>query len=496
MKEFGDFQTNIGLAKKMCNILLALGVNPNFIIEPTCGEGNILMEATNLFKNSKKSIGVELQKSYVDQLKSKIIDKKIEIINDDVFKYRFDNISIKKNEKILLIGNPPWVTNSNLNGKNLPKKSNFKKEKGLDAITGNANFDISEFIILHLLTVFKEKKGYSAFLCKTQVARNIIEFLPSTDLKIKNIKIYEFDSKKEFNVSVDACLFFCEFGDPLEKKYRGEIYDIDSPNKKIKEFGWYKDKFVSNLKNYLSTEFLEGKSSFTWRSGVKHDCSKVMELEKHIDGKFKNKLGEILNIEDEYVFPLLKSSNIKGGVISNTKKYVIITQRKPGEETNSIQKKSPKLWRYLSRNKDLFQKRKSIIYKNNPEFSIFGIGKYSFSPYKVAISGLYKTPNFSFIRPEEKDIMLDDSCYSIGVESLKDASIVFATLNSKIVLSFLSSIIFLDSKRPYTKKQLMRINIKKATQELGIKYIRGFLKKEKNFPEITKKDFNDFLEKY
>ena len=46
-------------------------------------------------------------------------------------------------EPILVIGNPPWVTNSAmglLGGSNLPSKSNFQRLRGLDAITGKSNF--------------------------------------------------------------------------------------------------------------------------------------------------------------------------------------------------------------------------------------------------------------------------------------------------------------------------------------------------------------------
>ena len=46
----------------------------------------------------------------------------------------------------LVLGNPPWVTNAELGllkNSNLPIKSNFQGHKGLEALTGKANFDIS-----------------------------------------------------------------------------------------------------------------------------------------------------------------------------------------------------------------------------------------------------------------------------------------------------------------------------------------------------------------
>ena len=64
----------------------------------------------------------------------------------NVFKFDFqDTKRSVENCDILILGNPPWVTNSelsSLNSNNLPKKTNFKELNGLDAITGKGNFDI------------------------------------------------------------------------------------------------------------------------------------------------------------------------------------------------------------------------------------------------------------------------------------------------------------------------------------------------------------------
>lgn len=53
---------------------------------------------------------------------------------------------------------------------------------------------------------------------------------------------------------------------------------------------------------------------FEWRQGVKHDCSKVMELS--VDGSvLKNGQGETVDIEDDIIFPLIKSSMFKMPII-------------------------------------------------------------------------------------------------------------------------------------------------------------------------------------
>ncbi|MFH7025289.1 MAG: hypothetical protein ACHBN1_07775 [Heteroscytonema crispum UTEX LB 1556] len=110
---------------------------------------------------------------------------------------------------------------------------------------------------------------------------------------------------------------------------------------------------------------------------------------------------------------------------------------------------------------DRFVKRKSSIYKGKSPFSIFGIGDYSFSFYKVGISGLHKDFQFRIIYPvDNRPVMLDDTCYFISCFSLKQAILIASLLNNPKCLEFLRSRTFLDAKRPITKKLLQCINLK------------------------------------
>ena len=156
-------------------------------------------------------------------------------------------------------------------------------------------------------------------------------------------------------------------------------------------------------------------------------------------------------------------------VIKDFKKYVIVTQHKVREDTSYLSNSAPKTWAYLQDNVQLFQNRKSSIYRGAPEFSMFGIGDYSYSRYKVGVSGFYKTPLFSVLFSEdEKPVMTDDTSYFICFDSYENAYVAMLILNSDKVQAFLKSIAFLDAKRPYTKKVLERLSIAKAVQDIDI----------------------------
>lgn len=468
--EYGDFQTNTELANKVAEHLANRNISPEIVIEPTCGKGNFIIAALSNFKTIKKVVGIEIYKPYVWETKFSILDfflsnpesnkPEITIIHSSVFDFDFKAISKEfPSEKLLVIGNPPWITNSelgSLNSSNLPKKSNFKRQNGIDAMTGKGNFDIAEYITLMLLDAFQYHNGYLALLVKNSVIKNIVFDQKNKQYRIGEIEKYCIDSKKEFNVSVEASLIYCQFNS--NPSFECNEFDFYSLEKRV-SFGWLKSKFVSNLAIYNKTKEIDGVCTFEWRQGIKHDCTAVMELER-INGHFENKQSDKIELEEDLVYGLLKSSDLKETVVRNTRKYTIVTQTKVGQETSYIQFIYPKTYSYLKKNVSKFQARKSSIYRGKPLFSIFGIGDYSFKPFKVAISGLYKTYHFTLVLPEKnKPIMLDDTCYFIGFDSIEYAVYALVLLNSKTAESFLKSVTFTDAKRVFTKDVLMRLDL-------------------------------------
>jgi hypothetical protein len=473
-REFGDFQTNDDLSLKVVRYVYDKVKDIEFILEPTCGKGSFIISSLLVYDNLKRIVGVEIHLPYVwetkfnilsyyliNKTKNKSVD--IEIIHANAFDYSYQELSESTIKlKSLVIGNPPWVTNSELSSidsTNLPTKSNFKNHSGFEAITGKGNFDIGEYISLIMLKCFQYHNGVFAFLIKNSVIRNLINDQKRNQFQISRNEKLNIDSKKEFNASVNASLFYSELNNGIELTCN-EIDFYSSSH--ITYFGWYKDKFVNSINDYDLTSEIDGESKIIWRSGVKHDCSKIMELNIE-DGKFVNGLNQELNVENELVYGLLKSSDLKDLIITDYRKSTIITQRKVGQETDSIKENYPLTYQYLLDNESFFNARKSSIYKDKPKFSIFGIGEYSFSLYKVGISSMYKTTHFSIVMPENgKPIMLDDTCYFIGFDNLEFAMIAQHILNSDLVQSFIKSIIFPDAKRIINKDILMRIDLRKA----------------------------------
>jgi hypothetical protein len=470
--QFGDFQTPFSLAQKVVEVLKRNhGIEPDHVIEPTCGKGAFVLASAEGFKDSKIH-GYEINSKYVDVANNEIRIKKLEASADvkeaDFFDVEWEQEISNMQGKLLVIGNPPWVTSSELgllNSTNLPEKTNFQKRKGIEAITGSGNFDISEWMLLKHVSWFANRDGAIAFLCKTSVARKVMRQVRQSPNHRFFGHIYPIDAKEYFNASVEACLFVLttETGNADCEVY--ESLESTTPSHVI---GERDGLIVSDVELYEKWRHLRGQDPvYIWRSGVKHDCSKVMELEK-IEGGYINGLGEKLDLEDAYIYPLLKSSDVGNSRVSSCRKLVIVTQKNVGEDTSEIKEVAPKTWEYLVQHGEYLDNRKSSIYKGKPRFSIFGIGEYSFSDWKIAISGLYKRLEFNIVSPmNNKPVLFDDTVNFISMSCEEEARYIYELLTSQPATEFLSSLIFWDEKRPITTKVLRELSIKEIAQQVG-----------------------------
>ncbi|MDP3723124.1 MAG: hypothetical protein Q8R91_06475 [Candidatus Omnitrophota bacterium] len=245
------------------------------------------------------------------------------------------------------------------------------------------------------------------------------------------------------------------------------VYPDLSFDNKVSTLGLQGEELVADVEEFLQLRALEGIPYYTWRSGVKHDAARVMEFRRDRKG-LCNGAGEVTNIEDTYLYPLLKSSDLANGVL-NPSRYVLLTQRQPNDDTGYIRQKAPSTWRYLNVHAEILDGRQSIIYQKRPRFSVFGVGDYTFAPWKVAISGFYKSLKFRVIGAyAEKPIVVDDTCYFIPCQTKHEAQFVCDLLNSNLCQRFLRSLVFLDAKRPVTIDVLNRIDLKRVAERLGV----------------------------
>ena len=67
--------------------------------------------------------------------------------------------------------------------------------------------------------------------------------------------------------------------------------------------------------------------------------------------------------------------------------------------------------------------------------------------------------------------MLDDTCYFLGFDDYSHSIFASLILNSEPAQNLLRSLSFIDSKRPYTKDILMRVDLLRVANYLGFNNI-------------------------
>jgi len=473
--EFGDFQTPPALAARVCDLLHALDVPAASIVEPTCGRGAFLLAAAERWPAAHRLVGFDVNSAHLDAaravIESRGLRQRVSVETSDFFKVHWPSRLADLPEPVLLIGNPPWVTNSHVSaigGSNLPQKSNFQGHNGFEAITGKANFDISEWMLLQLAEAVKDRRATIAMLVKTAVARKVLQHSWKHSFPISEASLFQIDAMGHFDAAVDAVLMVLRFGTPSGRSHARVYGQLATTIRPIATIGFAGSTLIADLEAHEQTQHLVGASPVKWRSGIKHDCSKVMELQREGNG-YRNGLRQFVELEPTYLFPMLKTSEVANGNTRCTR-WMVVPQRRIGEDTDEIERLAPNTWRYLQRYADLLAKRGSSIYRGKPQFSIFGVGEYSFAPWKVAISGLYKSLQFTKIGScEGKPVVLDDATNFLPCSTEEAADFVLELLDSALAKSFFRAHIFWDAKRPVTVDLLSRLNLRALASDLRLK---------------------------
>ncbi|OJW05729.1 MAG: hypothetical protein BGO49_26865 [Planctomycetales bacterium 71-10] len=482
-RDLGDFQTPPELAALLARRLGPIGDRWPRVLEPTCGRGNFLRAALDAPSPPREAIGVELQRAYCDEARAAVGDRAT-ILNADVFAVDFAALPWRGGGPILAIGNPPWVTNAalgKLGSGNRPERRNVDGRAGLDAMTGASNFDLAEAVWLRLLDAHSGGPATIALLCKTSVALAVLDRLHRRGPSASSEWV-EVDARRWFGATVAAGFLVVTLGEPSS---RVSVYPHPEALASSRSMGWVGDRFAADFEAASSLTFAVGPSSLDWRQGIKHDAAAVMELTA--DGPLRNGLGEIVDVEPEYLYPLMKGADLAGGGsetsplppgegtlgasspssdagrnerIRRPRRFLIVPHKSLGEDTRGLESEAPRLWAYLNAHAGRLAARRSSIYRGRPPFSLFGVGPYAFATSKVAVAGIHRPTRFRAIGPVDgRPVVLDDTCYLLPCRSAEEAAVLAALGNDPAVLALLRALAPADSKRPVTKSLLRSIDL-------------------------------------
>lgn len=473
-RDLGDFQTPPELVAAVLETLGPIGAHWPRVLEPTCGRGSFIAGLLAHRSPPREIRGFEIQPAHCRAAEGVVADgiehrTHVTITCADLFQVDLGGgLKWREDGPLLVVGNPPWVTSAELGslaGAHQPPRSNVNGLAGLDAVTGLSNFDVAEAVWIKLARELAAERPTIAILCKTSAARRILRFVHRAGWPFRDASIRRIDAPRWFGAAVDACLFRITLGAEMGATSPSggiPLFRSLGASEPDAVIGLARGGLVADVDAYHRVAFVDGTSPATWRQGLKHDAAAVMELTVDPDsGRLRNLLGEEPELEPAFVYPLVKGADLRVRPGARPGRAVIVTQGWTGDDTKRLVAAAPRLWTYLKAHTDQFERRRSSIYRGRPPFAIFGIGPYSFAPFKVAVSGLGKSPAFRALGPRDgRPVMLDDTCYFLACSSPAEAAAVAALCNDALALSFLASTSFPDAKRPITKALLQRLDLR------------------------------------
>lgn len=481
----GDYQTPLPLARELCRWLAAQGLAPASVVEPCCGTGAFLLAALEAFPSLTTVLGVELNPDHLTESRARLTPWQahpaLTVEQANFFEMDWPARLAVLPAPLLVLGNPPWVTNAtqgSLNADNLPPKANFQARTGLAALTGASNFDISEWMLLHLLEALRGRDATLAVLCKTSVARRLLAHLWAQRFPLGEVRLYRVDAKAHFQAAVEAGFLVISLGAAGRAPQAAYYLTLEATTPQS-TFGWVEAELVADVTQHQRWHHLAGRDVWRWRSGIKHDCAPVMLLTREEEG-YHNGLGVTQPLEERYLYPLVKSSDLAPGKTGWNGRWVLVPQQRVGADTRPIAELAPLTWAYLERHRAHFERRKSRIYRNQPPFAIFGVGDYSFAPWKVAVAGLARSLHAVVLEPVAgKPVIPDDTCYFLPCQSQGEAELVAGLVNSAPAQAFYAAHIFWDAKRPIMAAVLERLDLVAVAREVGqeaalLAYQRGY----------------------
>lgn len=429
-------------------------------------------------------------------------EKKIDGIWANVIKNAFAPVFQRKVDYI--IGNPPWIDWQNLpeNYRDSIQKYWYDycvfDHKGLKAQLGSAHDDISVLMTYVIMDNFLKDGGKLAFVINQNLLQSsgggdgfrkftIKEKIP---VSVKSVNDFvEIEPFKDLEVSNKTATIILQKNEenryPIvyKKWYKCNKKVIDSNENKekvLKKLIKCKELYATPINEYNSPWMIATKEQkrifdriiskeanpfYRARKGVDTSANAIFWVKEKkkiksnlvlVDNSPENSRKRITYVpnfplENDYIYPLLRGKDVKKWKY-NSEYSIILPYTNDGKviEKDELIITCPNVYDYFFMENHGFlpilKERatyKKLILKQNkhaPEYSLYNIGKYTFSPYKVIWKALAKGVAAVTISNEnERMLVPDHNLVMVPLENETEAYYLTGILNSDIVSEFVNA---------------------------------------------------------
>lgn len=391
-----------------------------------------------------------------------------------------------------LVGNPPWI-----NWNALPQTYRQKLERellphyilfdfqGQEAQLGHSNDDYLVTFSLVTMDRYLRSGGLCSFIVKQPLLTNVSgkTFRRFTIRRLRETiplhvhKVADLRQVNPFGIANETAIIVLQKGERTVYPVPYEIWtrshhqiEVEMAQAQPVSESDTTSPWVVLTPELAQTRFMEGYCPYEIRHGLKHDVADVLmvQIVEQSDGKLviapAGRPSERYEIEPDALFPFVQPRHLTAWTVKGHT-YAIIPQRKAGENNErELRQTLPLTYTYLKRFEPLFAARRSRIFSGTPFYGLFGLGDYTWAPYKVCWCGLGFQPEFAVAEPiadvfiGTKSVVPDGTVYFIPTSDRTEAHFLCAILNAEIVRAFLSARSS-KSKRGLPKKLMQRLRL-------------------------------------
>jgi hypothetical protein len=169
-----------------------------------------------------------------------------------------------------------------------------------------------------------------------------------------------------------------------------------------------------------------GPCAYRIRHGLKDDAKAVFSVDDDL----------LEEIEPTHVYPYLRSKHVvKWGLFGHDR--FLVPQRQAGADNeDALAREAPTTYAYLERNRERLEARRSSWFDAGPFYSLFGLGPYTWAPYKVVWCRLGFNPEFAVASTvddptlENGTVVPGDHCMFVACDDEREAHYLCALLNA------------------------------------------------------------------
>ena len=366
-----DFKNVLKVKEKLTTILI-VSLNSEYAIPLN----NLLREITNLFNQKLDEI---FAKEY------KVTPQKLKEIKTFHWIFEFPEVFLKKAGFDVVIGNPPYIRQEEIN--NITKGVKYKYILSKIFVPFDNTFDISLFFVLRSLQLVR-KDGYHSFIItnkwlRTKYGEKIRKFLKE-NCEIK--KIIDFNGVKVFmGANVDTLVYIIRKAKPNKENliFYNHALSIDE----IEKGGYYvkQDNLKDNIWNFVNKDAEEiekwvekvGKPLKSLEILIYRGITTGFNDAFIINDEIKKNLIEEDSKSSELIKPVLRGANIGRYYLEWDKKWIIAIpkgltkklsngQMLPIDEAEEIFKNNyPSIYSHLSKFKNLKTSGKGLLKRDD-----------------------------------------------------------------------------------------------------------------------------------